>query len=211
MEITPSKKRLSVTILDETFKTQKSLIQRVKPIFESLGLQKNQKFIQAFVSTYDKVQRQNKEINRVKYDLNENIPSYFKQSKCLHVVFTDNSEITVSYKNVVSAWFDPDGTALRNASNYKIQQYRLAIAKDITHFRCVNIQHGCAACKVSFLDNWDSPMPHVDHCGEKEFRHIVADFEAQTDESDFAKYHEERATLQMLCEDCNLKKPRRTS
>ena len=60
-------------------------------------------------------------------------------------------------------------------------------------------------------NNWDSPMPHVDHCGNKEFRHIVADFEAQTDESDFAKYHETRAELQMLCENCNLKKPRRTS
>lgn len=90
MEITPSRKRFSVTILDETFKTQKSLIDRVKSIFESLALQKNQTFIQAFVSTYDKVQRQNKEIKRVKYDLNENTPSYFRQSKCLHVVFTNN-------------------------------------------------------------------------------------------------------------------------
>ena len=208
MEITPSRKRFSVTILDETFKTQKSLIERVKLIFECLQLQKNQKFIQAFVSTYDKVKRQNKEIKRVKYDLNENIPAYFKQSKCLHVMFTDNSEITVSYRNVVSACFDPDGTAIRNASNYKVQQYREAIAKDITHFRCANIQNGCAECKVSFIDNWSGPMPHVYHCGDKEFRHLVADFEAQTNEPDFAKYHESRANLQILCQDCNLKKPR---
>ena len=124
MEITPSRKRFSVTILDETFKTQKSLIERLKPMFESLGLQKNQHFIQAFVSTYDKVQRQNKEIKRVKYDWNKNTPSHWgsKQSKCLHVVFTDNSEITVSYKNVVSALFDPDGTAIRNVSHHKNQQ-----------------------------------------------------------------------------------------
>ena len=203
MEITPSRKRFSVTILDETFKTRKSLIERVKPIFECLQLQKNQKFIQAFVSTYDKVARQNKEIKRVKYDLNENMPSYFKQSKCLHVVFTDNSEITVSYKNVVSACFDPDGTALRNANNYKVQQYRLAIAKDITRFRCTNIQLGCAECKVSFLENWDSPMPHVDHCGDKEFRHIVSDFETQTDESGFVKFHHSLAVYQLLCEDCH--------
>ena len=207
MEITLSKKRVSVLILDETFKTRKSLIERVKPMFESLGLQKNQKFIQAFVSTYDKVQRQNKEIKRVKYALNENTPSYFKQSKCLHVVFTDNSVITVSYKNVVSACFDPDGTAIRNASNYKVQQYREAVAEDIKHFRRANIQNGCAICKVSFVDDYDSsPCPHVDHCGEKEFRHIVADFENQTEEKDFAKYHHERAELQMLCENCNLRK-----
>ena len=136
MEIHPSRKRFSVTILDETFKTQKSLIERVKPMFESLGLQKNQKFIQAFVSTYDKVERQNKEIKHVKYSQNEYVPSYYKGSKCLHVVFTDNTEITVSYKNVVSACFDPVGTALRNVNNHKNQQYRLAIAEDITHFRC---------------------------------------------------------------------------
>jgi len=206
MEITLSRKRVSVTILDETFKTQKSLIGRVKPMFESLGLQKNQHFIQAFVSTYDKVQRQNKEIKRVKYDWNKNVSSYFKQSKCLHVVFTDNSEITVSYKNVISSCFDPDGTAIRNANNYKNQQYRLSIAEDITRFRCDNIQLGCSNCKVSFVENWDGPMPHVDHCGSKEFRHIVADFENQTEEKDFAKYHSDRAELQMLCENCNLRK-----
>ena len=78
MEITPSRKRFTVEINGETFKTQKSLIERVKPIFESLGLQQNQKFIQAFVSSYDKVKTHNKEIKRVKYALNENIPSYFK-------------------------------------------------------------------------------------------------------------------------------------
>ena len=206
MEITPSRKRFSVTILDETFKTRKSLIERVKPIFECLQLQKNQKFIQAFVSTYDKVKRQNKEIKRVKYTLNENISSYFKQSKCLHVVFTDNSEITLSYKNVVSACFDPDGTELRNASNNKNQQYRLEIAEDIAQFRAFNIQLGCAVCKVSFLEYCDGPMAHVDHCGEKEFRHLVADFENQTEEKNFAKYHEARAELQMLCVNCNLRK-----
>ena len=208
MEITLSRKRVSVTILDETFKTQKSLIGRVKPMFESLGLQKNQHFIQAFVSTYDKVQRQNKEIKRVKYDWNKNTPSHWgsKQSKCLHVVFADNSEITVSYKNAVSACFDPDGTAIRNANNYKNQQYRLSIARDITEFRAFNIQNGCANCKVSFIEYWDGPMPHVDHCGKKEFRHIVADFENQTEEKDFAKYHSEIAELQMLCENCNLRK-----
>ena len=206
MEITPSRKRFSVTILDETFKTRKSLIERLKPMFESLGLQKNQHFIQAFVSKYDKVQRQNKTIKRVVYKTAENVPSYYKESKCLHVIFTDNSEVAVSYKNVVSACFDPDGTALRNVSHHKNQQYRLAIAKDITHFRACNIHNGCVECKISFLDNWYGPMPHVDHCGSKEFRHIVADFENQTEEKDFAKYHEARAELQMLCENCNLRK-----
>ena len=49
-------------------------------------------------------------------------------------------------------------------------------------------------------------MPHVDHHGDKEFRHIVNDFENQREEKDFAKYHELRASLQMLCENCNLRK-----
>ena len=114
--------------------------------------------------------------------------------------------ITVSYKNVVSACFDPDGTAVRNLLKHKQQTYRLAIVRDITEFRAFNIQNGCAECKVSFIENWDGPMPHVDHCGPKEFRHIVADFENQTQERDFAKYHRERAELQMLCENCNLRK-----
>ena len=204
--ITFSKKRFSVEINGETFKTQKSLIERVKPMFESLALHKNQMFIQAFVSTYDKVLRQNKTIKRVVYKTAENVPSYYKESKCLHVIFTDNSEVAVSYKNVVSACFDPDGTALRNVSHHKNQQYRLAIAREIVDFRACNIHHGCVECKISFLDNWDSPMPHVDHCGDKEFRHLVTDFEAQTEEPDFAKYHRERAELQILCENCNLRK-----
>ena len=46
-------------------------------------------------------------------------------------------------------------------------------------------------------------MTHVDHCGDKEFRHLVADFEAQTNEPDSAKYHDSRANLQILCQDCN--------
>ena len=87
MEITPSRKRFSVTILNETFKTQKSLIERVKPTFETLFLQKNKKIRQAFVSTYDKVVRQKKEIEHVKYALNENISSYFKQSKNKQSIF----------------------------------------------------------------------------------------------------------------------------
>ena len=70
MEITPSRKRFKVEINGETFKTQKSLIERVKPIFEYLDMQSNQNFIQAFVTTYDKVQRKNKEIKHVKYALN---------------------------------------------------------------------------------------------------------------------------------------------
>ena len=43
-------------------------------------------------------------------------------------------------------------------------------------------------CKANFED-YDSPCPHVDHCGQKEFRHIVTEFENQLDEKDFAKFH----------------------
>ena len=38
-------------------------------------------------------------------------------------------------------------------------------------------------------------MTHVDHCGDKEFRHLVADFEAQTNEPDSAKYHDSGLTF----------------
>ena len=211
MEITPSRKRFTVTMLGETFKTQKSLIERVKPMLHEYEIlkAKNQEFIKALLSTYDKVLERNKPVRNVIYAWKARPFRYYKNTQCLHAVFEDRSQMSVSYKNVVSACFDPDGTALRNESNHKNQQYRLAVAEDIRQFRCANIQLGCAECNVSFLENWGGPMSHVDHCGEKEFRHLVADFEAQTDEPDFAKYHEARAELQMLCENCNLKKSRR--
>lgn len=205
--ITPTRKRFTVEIVGETFKTQKSLIERVKPIFEHLGLQKNQKFIQAFVSTYDKVQRQNKAIKKVYYGPNKDIPSYFKQSKCLHVVFDDESEITVGYKNIVSACFDPESQSIRAVVRKRIAEYRTQIARDIIEFRTQNIQNGCAICNINFLENYDSPCPHVDHCGEKEFRHIVADYENQCEEKDFVKFHRSLAKYQLLCEDCHYKKP----
>ena len=48
-------------------------------------------------------------------------------------------------------------------------------------------------------------MPHVDHCGDKEFRHIVNDFENQSEETNFVKYHRALAKYQLLCEDCHIK------
>ena len=206
--LSPSKKRASVTICDETFSTQAALIRRVKSIFEKLNDRQNQTFIQAFVSTYDKVIRQNKELKNVYYGPNDCIPSHFKHSNCLHCVFTDESEITVGYKNVVTSCFDPDGTALRVMKDKQIAIYRSQIYHDILDFRINNIKNGCAICKTNF-DEYDSPCPHVDHCGEKEFRHIVKDFENQTDENDFAKFHRKHAQYQILCEDCHYKKPNR--
>ena len=208
MEITPSRKRFKVEINGETFKTQKSLIERVKPMLHEYEIlkAKNQEFIKALLSTYDKVLERNKPVRNVIYAWKARPFSYYKNTQCLHAVFEDRSQMSVSYKNVVSACFDPDGTAFRYANNNKMQQYRLAIAPDITHFRSANIQLGCAECRVNFLENWDGPMPHVDHCGKKEFRHLVSDFENQTEQKDFAKYHRERAELQMLCEPCNLRK-----
>jgi len=38
--ITPSRKRFTVEIAGETFKTQKSLIEKVKSIFDALSVQK---------------------------------------------------------------------------------------------------------------------------------------------------------------------------
>ena len=86
--VTPSRKRYTVEIAGETFKTQKSLIEKVKSIFDALSIQKNQDFIKAFVLTYyGKVSGQNKAIKHVYYGPNDCMPSYFTHSKCLHVVF----------------------------------------------------------------------------------------------------------------------------
>lgn len=83
--ITPSRKRFTFEIAGETFKTQKSLIEKVKSIFDALSIQENQDFIKAFVLTYGKVSGQNKAIKKVYYGLNDCMPSYFTHSKCLHV------------------------------------------------------------------------------------------------------------------------------
>ena len=55
----------------------------------------------------------------------------------------------------------------------------------------------------------DSPTAHVDHCGEKEFRHIVDEFENQSEETNFAAFHRGLAKYQLLCEFCHQKKPKR--
>jgi len=203
--ITPSQKRFAVEIAGETFKTQKSLIDKVRSIFESLVIQKNQDFIKAFVLTYDKVLAQNKEIKKNYYGENDCMPSYFKHSKCLHVVFEDDQEITISYKNIVSACFDPEKAAIQKYKSKKLQEYRSSIHPDVVNFRNRAWQSGCVQCKVLFTD-LDSPVPHVDHCGDKEFRHIVNDFENQSEEKDFVKFHRSLAKYQLLCEDCHHKK-----
>jgi len=207
-EVKPSTKRFSVTINDETFTTQKSLIERVKSIFDTLVIQTNQEFIKAFVLTYDKVLSYNKPIKNVYYGPNDYIPSYFKNSNCLHVVFEDNKEITVSYKNIVSACFDSERAAIQKVKGDKLQEYRLAIYPDVVSFRNRAWSSGCKLCKVDFSDI-DSPVPHVDHCGKKEFRHIVADFENQCEENNFTMFHRSLAEYQLLCEDCHRKKSKR--
>ena len=110
MEIIPLRKRLTVNINGEIFKTQKSLIEKVKPLLDEAEIIKpdNQRFILEFVKSYDKVLYKNKSLQRVYFGPNKDVPTYFKNSKCLHIVFVDASEITVSYKNVVAALFDPE-------------------------------------------------------------------------------------------------------
>ena len=206
--IKPSTKRYSVVIRGETFKTQQSLIDKVKSIFDACALQTNQNFIKAFVSTYEKVILQNKHIKKVYYGPNDYMPSYFKHSNCLHVAFEDNTEITVSYKNIVSAWFDSEKAAIQKFKGDKLQEYRLAIYPEVLDFRNKFWQSGCNDCKVDFSD-LDSPVPHVDHCGDKEFRHIVTDFENQSEEKNFIEFHHSLAKYQLLCKDCHHKKSKR--
>ena len=204
--IKPSSKRYSVDICGETFTTQKSLIEKVKSVFGEL--ETHQEFIKAFVSTYEKVILQNTRIKKVYYGPNDYMRSYFKHSNCLHVVFEDNTEITVSYENIVSAWFDSEKAAIQKIKGDKLQEYRLATYPEVLDFRKQFWHSGCNDCKVNFSD-LDSPVPHVDHCGDKEFRHIVADFEIQCEEKNFIEFHRSLAKYQLLCEDCHHKKSKR--
>ena len=200
MEVLPSSKRLTVNLYGEIFKTQKSLIERVKPMLDEVEIKKpeNQQFILEFVRSYDKVMYRNKAIKRVYFGPNDCIPSYFKRSKCLHVVFQDNSEITVSYKNVVSALFDPEIAYKRRRRENQLQNYRYLIQQDILNFKGSQFPFGCKACKCSF----EYKKVNVDHCGSMEFRHLVKTFEAEGG-TDFLQFHRESAELQLLCESCH--------
>ena len=192
--------------LGETFKTQKSLIEKVKSIFNVLSIQKNQDFIKAFVLTYGKVLEQNKAIKKVYYGPNDctSMPSYFTNSKCLHVGFEDDKEVTVAY--IKTLWLLASilkKLRFKKCKSDRLQEYRLSIYPDVVNFRSAAWQYGCVKCKVSF-DDVDSPVPHVDHCGDKEFRHIVKDFENQSEETiNFVKFHRALAKYQLLCEDCH--------
>ena len=199
----PSGKRLTVCINDEIFKTQKSLIDRVKPMLDEYEIIKpiNQKFILEFVRSYDRVLYKNKSIKRVYFGPNDCIPSYFKHSKCLHVVFVDASEITVSYKNVVSALFDPEIAYKRRRRENQLQKYRSLIQQDVLNFKDSQLPFGCNVCKTSFEYN----KPNVDHCGSMEFRHLVKAYESEG-LSDFLQFHRENAVLQLLCEPCHKSK-----
>ena len=111
-------------------------------------------------------------------------------------------------KNIVSAWFDSEKAAIQKIKGDKLQEYRLAIYPEVLDFRKQFWHSGCNDCKVNFSD-LDSPVPHVDHCGDKEFRHIVADFEIQCEEKNFIEFHRSLAKYQLLCEDCHHKKSKR--
>lgn len=200
MEVIASKKRLTVCVCNEIFKTQKSLIERVKPLLHEVEIKKtnNQQFILQFVKSYDKVLYRNKVISRVYFGPNDCIPSYFKYSKCLHVVFQDNSEITLSYKNVIAALFDPEVAYQRRQRENQLQHYRTLVQQDILNYKDSQLLFGCKACKCSFEYN----KANVDHCGDMEFRHLVKSYETEG-HSDFLQFHRENAELQLLCERCH--------
>lgn len=196
----PSGKRLTVCINDELFKTQKSLIDRVKPMLDEYEIIKpnNQNFIIEFVKSYDKVKHRNKPVKSVYYGFIARPFRYAKNSKCLHVVFVDRSQTIVSYKNVVSSWFDPEIALQRRQRENQLQYYRTLIQQDILSFKDSHLPFGCKACKTSFEYN----KPNVDHCGDMEFRHLVKIFEAEG-HNDFLQFHRENAELQLLCEPCH--------
>ena len=107
----------------------------------------------------------------------------------------------------MAACFDPEKAAIQKCKSDLLQECRLSIYPDVVNFRSAAWRYGCVKCKVLF-DDVDSPVPHVDHCGDKEFRHIVNDFENQSEETNFVKFHRALAKYQLLCEDCHTKKPK---
>ena len=203
--VIPSSKRLTVCVNDEIFKTQKSLIERVKPMLDEYEITKpdNQQFILEFVKSYDKVMHRNKQVKSVYYGFIARPFRYAKNSKCLHVVFVDRSQTTISYKNVVSSWFDPEIALQRRQRENKLQDYRALIQQDILNFKDSQLPFGCNICKCSF--EFSRSNVNVDHCGAMEFRHLVKAYETKGG-TDFLQFHRENAELQLLCEPCHKSK-----
>lgn len=136
---------------------------------------------------------------------------------CMHVQLDDGGEMTVSRKNVVRSCFVPRATIrARRGRDAELEAMRAAVQDQVKEFKDASRGPSgwtCALCSASGARRIDF---HVDHV--KEFRFLAAEFEEKTGRSEkaalteapagWAAWHEQSATLRVLCKGCNLRRLR---
>ena len=164
-------------------------------------LQRDQEFLLAAVNNCDKVYSKASPAVRVYSDWDEQ-----HKFKCLYVVLEKGDDFTVAKREVARAAYDADAVAARRIIDDHISTLREMVQPQSQAARIAWQQDGsppCPMCSVK-LTNDNS---HVDHCGKMEFRHIRDAFGDRPLE-EWCSFHEEHATLQVICKTCNLRKPK---
>lgn len=211
------------TILDEHFSTQKELQERLQSLLKNktdILIPKNQAFAVEIVQRYNKVYEVGEPVERVYVDVNS---ATAFPNLCMHVVFNNQTTLTVSYKFVARAAMsaeNADAVAVRRLIDIKLASLRTAVHPDIQQFKATAFQQGrpqCALCHKCLVTGKHTDV-HVDHYGPNtEFRHLVQLFQRQQqtamvdmDEAAFVVFHQRHAMLQLLCAHCNVTKKRPT-
>lgn len=122
---------------------------------------------------------------------------------------------------------DPQRDLLEVATKRARQYMRFCITKDMAQLRSILVENNpcCELCGCEVTNE----TSHLDHSGDKEFRHIAVDFLKIVDPltidfihvagnplhfneeltQQWKTYHNENAKLQLLCIPCNLKKDKK--
>ena len=184
-----------------SFLTQTALVSRLETMIAEGCLQKDQEFLLAAVNNCDKVYSKSSPATRVYSDWDDQ-----HRYKCLYVVLENGNEFTVKKREVARAAYNADAVAARRIIDDHISTLRELVDPQIQAAR-VAWQHAgsppCPMCNVKLTpDN-----SQVDHCGTMEFRHIRDAFGDRPLE-EWCSFHEEHATLQVICKTCNLRKPK---
>jgi hypothetical protein len=167
------------------------------------------------VATYDKVLETGCGVARVRVAPHPEWGSL--GHLCMHVHLDGGGELTVSRKNVVRSCFVPRETVrARRGRDAELQTMRAAVEDQVKAFKDASRGPAgwtCALCSTSGARRTNF---HVDHVNE--FRFLVAEFEEEASPGraltpakapeGWAAWHEERATLRVLCKGCNLRRLR---
>lgn len=203
-----------VTLANRSF-TKKQLEEWVAFVLSTksnLDQECNQMIAREAVCAYDKVYSVGEHVCRV--FAGEHPDWGARGGLCFHVVFEHGGIVTVSRKNVVRACFDPDATAERRRLDKLYGNMREVVHRFVGRFKDDHSFEGKWKCELCATSVSNCDEAHVDHV--REFRFLVEEF--MTLHRDYAwsvqthppyqweEWHNQNATLRILCRSCNLKR-----